>query len=61
MTFVVLGDGIWSPQIHRSKFVARAFPPLARVQFETHRLLQKGFISIGDIGKVIVVKSKAWP
>ena len=29
ITFVALSDEIWSPQIHRSKFVARAFPPIA--------------------------------
>ena len=33
MTFIVLGDEIWSPQIHRPKFVARAFSPIARIQF----------------------------
>ena len=31
--FIVLGDKIWSPQVHRPKFVARPFPPLARIQF----------------------------
>ena len=56
MTFIVLGDEIWSPQIHCPKFVTRAFPPLARIQFYTHRLPQKGFISIGDISKFIVVQ-----
>ena len=38
------------------KAVARAFPPLSRIQFSTHRLLQKGFISTGDISKIIVGK-----
>ena len=30
---IVLGDEIWLPQIHRPKFVARAFPPNALIQF----------------------------
>ena len=33
MTFIVLGDEIWSSQIHRPKFIARAFPPIAHIQF----------------------------
>ena len=33
VTFIVLGDEIWSPQIHHSKFVARTFSLLARIQF----------------------------
>ena len=56
MTFIVLGDEIWSRQIHRPKFVARAFLPLARIQLQIRLLLQKSFISIGDTSKVIVVK-----
>ena len=53
MTSIVLGDETlvtsdWSPN-----FIARAFPSLARIQFWTQRLLQKDFISIGDISKVI--------
>ena len=32
ITFVALGDEICSPQIHRPKFVARAFPPIAHIQ-----------------------------
>ena len=51
MSFIVLGDEIWSPEIHRPKFVARAFPSFAL----THRLLQKGFVLIVDISKVTVV------
>ena len=44
MTFIVLSNKIWSTQIHHPKFVARAFPSLALIQFWTHHLLQKGFI-----------------
>ena len=32
ITFIALGNEIWSPQIHCPKFIARAFPPLARIQ-----------------------------
>ena len=30
--FVALDDEIWSPLIHRQRFVARAFPPIALIQ-----------------------------
>ena len=51
-----LGRPNYVAQIHRPKFVARAFPPLTCIQCKTHRLLQKIFISIGDVSKVIGVK-----
>ena len=46
MTFIVLGDEIWSPQLHHPKFVARAFPPISCIrafsciQLETGRWIK---------------------
>ena len=49
MIFIVLDDEIWSSKIHRPKFVTTAFPPLARNQFQTHRLIQQAAVDPPDL------------